>query len=69
MIKILVHTTMSCCYASTLEVSIVPSIHPIKINLRVWCDLSLQKHSKKETWAMKKERKKERTRKNTMLKA
>jgi hypothetical protein len=60
MIKIHVHT-ISPCYTSTLEVSIVSLIHSIKIKLHVLCDLSLslQKSGwKKETWAMKKERKK-----------
>jgi hypothetical protein len=47
MIKICVHTTISPSYASTLEVSIVSSIHSIKVKLCMWCDLSLPKMSLK----------------------
>jgi hypothetical protein len=67
-IKIHVHTTISPCYASTFEVSIVPSIHPIKIKLYMCCDLSLSLSKsllEKETWTMKKRRR----RKRHMLKA
>ena len=45
----------SPCYASTLKVSIVSSIHSIKIKLHMWCDISLQKcPSKKRHGLLKK---------------
>ena len=52
---------ISPCYASTLKVSIVSFINPIKIKLHMWCDICLQKYpSKRDMGYEKKEEKKER---------
>jgi hypothetical protein len=73
MVKVHAHTTISPCYAFTLEVSIVPFIHPMKIKLRMWCDLSLSLYPKvslkKRHGLCKRRRRRRRRRRRHMLKA